>query len=92
MNRVFGKLNEGGIVIVRDADSSLQKRTKGTILTEFFSTKILKYNKTEHDLEFVSRDFIIEVSKQNNMEVEIVDQTKRTSNVIYLIKRLKNVG
>ena len=92
LNRVFGKLNEGGIVIVRDADSSLQKRTKGTKLTEFFSTKILKYNKTEHDLEFVSRDFIIEVSKQNNMEVEIVDQTKRTSNVIYLIKRLKNVG
>ncbi|MBL4624976.1 MAG: MMPL family transporter [Flavobacteriales bacterium] len=92
LERIFEKVNEGGMVIVRDADASLEERTKGTKMTEIFSTRIMNFNKTEYDLEFVSRDFIIEVSKRNNMEVEIVDNTKRTSNVIYIIKRLKNVG
>jgi uncharacterized protein len=91
LERVFKKLNDTGIVIVRDADASLQERTRGTKLTEIFSTKIMNFNKTEHDLEFVSRDFIIEVAERNNMQVEIVDNTKRTSNVTYIIKRLRPI-
>ncbi|MBL4653928.1 MAG: 1-acyl-sn-glycerol-3-phosphate acyltransferase [Flavobacteriales bacterium] len=91
LERVFKKVNEGGMVIVRDADASMQSRTKGTKLTEIFSTKIMNFNKTEHQLEFVSRDFIIEVAKRNKMQVEIVDNTKRTSNITYLIRPATSV-
>ncbi len=52
----------------------------------------MKFNKTEYELEFVSRDFIIEISERNNMEVEVVDNSKHTSNIIYIIKSKSSCG
>lgn len=83
--KCFSKLNPDGMVLLRDADSSLQKRHWGTRYTEFFSTKF-GFNKTKNKLEFVSGNFISKIAAENNMSIERIDNTKLTSNITYIIK------
>ena len=83
-------LNNNGMIIIRDANTKLKKRHKGTKFTELFSTKVFGFNKTiseSKELYFVSSDDIFEIFKKHNMEVEIVDQTKLTSNLVYIIRK-----
>lgn len=83
-------LNDNGIIIIRDANTKLKKRHKGTKFTELFSTKVFGFNKTiseSKELYFVSSDDIFEIFKKYNLDVEIVDQTKLTSNVVYIIRK-----
>lgn len=84
----FEGLNVGGILIIRDGDSSQVSKHKWTKLTEFFSTKLLMFNKTEEELCFISSDTIIQTLSDFNVEVKIVDQTKYTSNIVhYVVKK-----
>jgi len=90
ISNCIDNLNDDGIIIIRDANTKLKERHKGTRFTEIFSTKVFSFNKTiseSKELYFVSSDDILEIFKKHNMEVEIVDQTKRTSNVVYIIKK-----
>ncbi len=80
------KLNKGGIILIRDGDSSLKRRHFGTLLTEYFATRF-GFNKIQNKLEFVSSQFIIDIIQRNKFEVERIDNTKRTSNVIYVVKQ-----
>ncbi len=79
------KLNKNGLIIIRDGDKSLSKRHMGTRLTEFFSTR-LGFNKTKFKLEFVSRLMIEEIASKHNLNLEIIDNTRRTSNLVYLLR------
>lgn len=86
LERCFAALNDGGKVIVRDADADLKKRTAGTRLTEFFSTRF-GFNKTVEKLDFVSGKLITETAKNRGLETEIIDDTKFTSNITYVLKK-----
>jgi len=85
IEKCIGKLNKGGLIIIRDADKSLEKRHKGTRLTEFFSTG-LGFNKTQFKLEFVSRKIIEDLAAKHKLSLEIIDNTRHTSNLIYLLR------
>jgi len=76
--------NPGGLVIIRDSDKNLKKRHLGTRLSEFFSTN-LGFNKKEHKLEFVSRTMIEDLANQHNLNLKIVDDTRLTSNLVYVL-------
>ncbi|MBC8321653.1 MAG: MMPL family transporter [Bacteroidetes bacterium] len=78
------KLNPGGLIIIRDADKDLGKRHLGTRITELFSTG-LGFNKTKFELEFVSRSMIEDISEKHNLSIRIIDNTKLTSNLIYML-------
>lgn len=80
----ISKLNSGGKIIIRDADKDMQKRHLGTRITEILSTNI-GFNKTKFNLEFISANLIKENALANNMNIEIIDNTKRTSNLIYIL-------
>jgi 2-polyprenyl-3-methyl-5-hydroxy-6-metoxy-1,4-benzoquinol methylase len=81
-------LNENGRIIIRDADKSLRKRHKGTKLTEFFSTKFFGFNKTkETGLCYVSRELITELALKNGLRLQIIDNSKFTSNIIYIFEK-----
>jgi 1-acyl-sn-glycerol-3-phosphate acyltransferase len=84
--RCMQHLNPGGVILLRDADKTLEKRHLGTRYTEFFSTNF-GFNKATRKLEFVSSDFIEEIVRKNNMHLQKIDNTKLTSNIIYLIKQ-----
>ncbi|WP_346318662.1 1-acyl-sn-glycerol-3-phosphate acyltransferase [Chitinophaga sp. YIM B06452] len=80
------KLNPGGVIIVRDGDADLTERHKGTRLTELFSTRLLGFNKTGNKLSFFSSSTLRSIVEKSGGTVEQIDNTKFTSNVIFIIK------
>ncbi|MBA3827666.1 MAG: 1-acyl-sn-glycerol-3-phosphate acyltransferase [Taibaiella sp.] len=81
-------LNENGIIIIRDGDTSLPIRQRGTALTEFFSTKALGFNKTSNKkLSFFSSEHLLDIAAKYGASVEQVDNTKYTSNVVFVLKK-----
>ncbi len=87
IERCFEKLNNNGLIIIRDANTDLNKRHIGTKLTEFFSTKS-GFNKTNYDnLSFISKGLIENVVSKHKMNMEIIDNTTFTSNLIYIIRK-----
>ena len=88
--RCMERLNPGGMILVRDADSGEEKKHERTKLTEFFSTKVVGFNKTENDkgeLYFTSLDTIMEICAKNGMHPEIIRQEKHTSNILVVIRK-----
>ncbi len=81
-------LNPEGKIIIRDGNAEMKKKHKGTKLTEFFSTRLLKFNKTKYDkLHFTSKSEILKIVSAYNFEVNIIDETKFTSNIMFVLKR-----
>lgn len=86
MEKCIRSLNPGGMLLIRDADSSKTRRHWGTRYTEFFSTNT-GFNKTKNKLEFVSSTFITDIAKKHGLEIRQIDNTKLTSNIIYVIRK-----
>lgn len=82
-------LSPGGKLIIREGNADLKERHKGTILTELFSVKLLKFNKSVNDLHFISGEKIAQIAEKEGFSVLLVDDTKYTSNVIFVIQKLK---
>lgn len=80
-------LNDGGRLIIRDGVSEMKDRIKGTKLTELFSTKILRFNKTQNDLHFLSRSFIESFAKKHQLVLEVHDNAKMTANLTFVLKK-----
>ena len=89
IEKCINHLNNRGIIIIRDADKELKKRHLGTVLTELFSTKS-GFNKTVEKLVFTSSDKIKGIASANGMMVEVLDNTKLTSNIVYVVKSEKS--
>ncbi len=77
----------GGVLIIRDGDSDLVQKHQGTKLTEFISTRLLSFNKTANDLHFVSGTLIREIADQYGLSLEVIDQTRFTSNLIWVLRK-----
>ena len=86
LNKCLDNVAANGMIIVRDADADLEKRTKVTKATEIQSTKIFKFNKTKYKLSFISGRVICETAKLKGFSCERIDNTKHTSNITYLLK------
>jgi len=87
IEKCIDRLNPGGIIMIREGNRDLRERHTGTKLTEFFSTKFFGFNKTtRHGLSFVSGDSIREIAREKNMKCEEIDNTKFTSNIIFVVK------
>ncbi len=80
-------LSEKGILIIRDGIKDLDKKHKGTELTEVFSTKIFGFNKTNNELHFISRQFLDDFASQNHLKMKIIDNTKYTSNIVAVFSK-----
>jgi len=87
LERCYSALNNNGSLIIRDGVAELASRHKGTKLTELFSTRIFKFNKTQNDLHFINRAFIENFASRYSMELQVLDLTKFTSNLIFILKK-----
>jgi uncharacterized protein len=85
--KCFESVNPGGKIIVRDGDADLRQRHKGTRITEFFSVQLLKFNKSTNELHFLSGAHLTSLAQSNGFSVRILDETKYTSNVIFVISK-----
>ncbi len=87
ITKCIESLNPGGTIIIRDADSGMKKRHLGTRYTEFFSTKTGFNKMGEGRLYFTSAEKIKTVVSHFNLEMEIIDNTKLTSNIVFIIRK-----
>ncbi|NDV65508.1 trifunctional MMPL family transporter/lysophospholipid acyltransferase/class I SAM-dependent methyltransferase [Bacteroides sp. 224] len=76
-----------GLIIVRDGNSSDEKKHKLTRFTELLSTRILGFNKTKEKLCFTSQEQMHKIANECNMKLEIMKNDKYTSNTIYLFRK-----
>jgi uncharacterized protein YueI len=74
--------------MIRDGNSEMQERHKGTKLTEFFSTNF-GFNKTVNELHFTSKSRIMESLEGYDVKIDVIDNTKLTSNIVFVIKKQK---
>ena len=87
LEKCYAALEPGGTLIIRDGVSELQERIKGTKQTELWSTKLLKFNKTAHELHYISQLEIETFANTHQMQLEILDQSKYTANLIFVLKK-----
>ena len=81
-------LNPGGKLIIRDGIKELEDRFKRTKLSEFFSTRMFRFNKTNNDLHFISQSFIESFSAENGLSVQVMDNAKFTSNLTFVLQKV----
>jgi hypothetical protein len=80
-------LAEGGMIIIRDGNTEEQERHRLTRFTELMSTRIIKFNKTEEQLVFLSETRMRQIADECGMSVETIQNDRYTSNTIYILKR-----
>jgi len=87
MQSCYENLNEDGVLLIRDGITDLEERHRKTRLTEVFSTRILGFNKNKNELHFFNSAFIKSFAEQNQMSFEIFEQSQKTSNVLFVIRK-----
>jgi uncharacterized protein len=87
LERCIAGLNEGGMIMIRDADKDLEKRHLGTRYTEFFSTRTGFNKANDNRLYFFSGKRIREIALAFDLKLEITDHTKLTSNILYVLRK-----
>ncbi|MCG8578544.1 MAG: 1-acyl-sn-glycerol-3-phosphate acyltransferase, partial [Bacteroidales bacterium] len=85
LKKALNSLNTNGTIIIRDADTQLKKRTRVTQITEFFSIRMLGFNKMDYELDFVSSELIKDFANEHGLSFEKVDNAKYTSNLTYIL-------
>lgn len=89
LQQCLTRLAPGGVIVVRDGDSDRAQRHEGTKFTEFMSTKVIGFNKTkDQQLSFFSAAHVRSLVHKYGAVAEEIDNTRYTSNVIFVIKKL----
>lgn len=86
LSHCCGKLLPGGIIIIRDADRDMNREHRLTRLTEFFSTRLMRFNKTNNRLHFLSDSDIRTFADEHGMTAECAGSGKYTSNKVYVLR------
>ncbi len=87
LQKCFDALLPGGMLLIRDGVDDLNQKIRKTKQTELWSTRILKFNKTENDLYFLSQKDLEAFAGNHGMTIEMVDETKRLANVTFLLRK-----
>lgn len=82
------KMNPNGVIIIREGISNYAESHSKTRFTEFISTKLLKFNKHENELDFMSLEEVEMLCSKFNLESNIKQDSKSMSNVIITLKKL----
>jgi 1-acyl-sn-glycerol-3-phosphate acyltransferase len=82
--KISEKLNSGGSIIIRDADTDGHKFNE---ITEFFSTKIFKFNKVNNRLNFFSSKEICEIFAKHGFSHTIVTDKKHAINTYWIMNK-----
>jgi uncharacterized protein len=89
IEKCFAQLNTAGILIIRDGDTDTATKHRRTELTEFFSTRLFKFNKTDATgLSFLSGKTIRAIAMEKQMECNEISDSKITSNTIFVLKKI----
>ncbi len=86
IEKCMNNLNSGGMIIIRDGDKDKEEQHKRTKLTEFFSTKVLNFNKTKKTgLSFLSGKMIRTLAEEKGLACRDLPDSKLTSNTLFIL-------
>lgn len=86
IQRCASKLKCGGLILVRDSDSENAEGQKITALSEVFSTKILRFNRTEGELSYISQSRMEEIARKTGLSMKVKANDEITSNTFYILR------
>lgn len=86
IRRCASKLKSDGLILVRDSDSENAEGQKITALSEVFSTKILRFNRTEGELSFISQSRMEQIARETGLSMEVKANDEITSNTFYILR------
>ncbi|WP_031530100.1 trifunctional MMPL family transporter/lysophospholipid acyltransferase/class I SAM-dependent methyltransferase [Dyadobacter crusticola] len=90
LDRCANALNPGGILFIRDGITDLGGRFENTKKTEALSTRVFSFNKKEEDFHFFSSQDIIDFAQQHHLQYELKEHSKKTSNVLFILRKAEN--
>lgn len=88
LKKCASNLNEKGIILIRDGITDFKEKHKNTELSEKLSTKFFGFNKKEEDFHFFSSEYIHTFAQENGFTCELIQHSKKTSNVLFILKKL----
>jgi 1-acyl-sn-glycerol-3-phosphate acyltransferase len=90
--RCLDSLPEQGMVILRDADAGMRRRTLVTRFTEWQSTRVFRFNLARNRLSFLPAERYEQVIREKGFTFTKYDHARFTSNVTYVIRRQTGEG
>jgi len=90
IKRAIMSLNSGGFLILRDGDSEKVSNHRVTKISEWFSIKLLRFNKANQAPCFTSGTRMREISLKLNCDLTEKLNDKVTSNTIYILRPKQN--
>ncbi|PIB36183.1 hypothetical protein BFP72_12645 [Reichenbachiella sp. 5M10] len=80
-------LNAGGLLLIRDGIAGHDKKHKWTEKSEKWSTRLIKFNKTNGDLHFFSRQFIEDWARKHHYSLTVDAQSQKSSNMLFILRK-----
>ncbi len=87
LNSCHKGIKPGGILLIRDGLSDLEIGHNWTKKSENWSTKYLRFNKTQGDLHFFTKQFIENWASQNYYNISFDHQSTKSSNTLMILKK-----
>lgn len=87
LNKCLDKLNQNGMIIIRDGDKQNKSGQILTKYTEFFSTNTGFNLKMHGKLSYFSKQELGSYLPENQVEIKVIEKSRFSSNSIYLITR-----
>jgi len=87
LDKTVEKLNDNGLIFIRDGITDYADRHVFTEKTEKYSTSIAKFNKTTNQLSFFSSEDIFKFAEKNHLKCQMIEQSKKTSNVLFILQK-----
>ena len=86
LEKCRSNLRPGGMILVREGNSSDEKGQRMTALSEVMSTLVFNFNKTAGDLHFTSTAILREYAERLGMNFSEVRKNKLSANTLYLFQ------
>lgn len=90
LEKCVEKMNDGGMIIVRDSDADRDREHKVTRFTELLSTRFFQFNKTEQPLQFPTTSQFELFAQKHGLHIERQSNDKLTSNQIFIFRKKKD--
>lgn len=81
-------LEDDGLLIIRDGVTDYNQRHETTLKTEKYSASIIGFNKKIKEFDFFSIDFIKDFAEKNKLRYEMIEQSQKTSNVLFILRKI----
>ncbi len=88
IRKALDHLNPGAKLIIREGNTEIRDRHRGTELSEFFSTRVFGFNKTSaYGLSFLSGATIHALAAEKGYTCEEIEASQRTSNTVFVLQK-----